>query len=106
MLVKNDDLICLAYRLHDGFAIKGRDRPQIKNLDIDPLLAQDFSRFKRCVHHRSIRNDAEITPFPREPRFPERHNVIVSGNFFLDAAIKVFMFEEKNRIIVANGRFN
>src|SRR5438094_2675389 len=106
VFVKDNDLICLAYRLHDGFAIKRRDRSQVQDFEIDPLLAQDFSRFKGDVHHRSISNDAEITPFPREPRFPERHNIIVSGNFFFDPAIEILMFEKNNRVVVANGGFN
>ncbi len=41
-------------------------------------------------------------PFAAHHGFADRHGVVPGGNFSFDAAIEEFVFEKKNRIIVAH----
>src|SRR5579862_4205418 len=58
------------------------------------------------MHYRGISNDAQVAAFAGNIRFADWHNVVFRWDFAFDAAVKIFMFEEDARIVVADGGFD
>src|SRR5580704_15026464 len=58
------------------------------------------------MHHRRISNDAEVATFADDVRFADGDDVILRGDFTLDAPIKIFVLEENARVVVADGGFD
>ncbi len=69
-------------------------------------MLSSLGGFQRGVHHGRISNDAEVATFAGDARLAQRHDVIFRRNFFFDAAIKIFVLEEDDRIVVADRRFD
>src|SRR5207253_5405478 len=55
------------------------------------------------MHHGGISNDAEVTAFTGDASFAQRDDVVVRGDIFFNAAIQIFVLEEYDRIVIANG---
>src|SRR5438445_277583 len=75
------------------------------------LIEKGRDGHKRFMHHygRSGGRSSPAALLINKPSIFSLHGLhrqLWAENILLVAAIKVFMFEEKNRIIVANGRFN
>ena len=49
------------------------------------------------MHHGRISDDAEVAAFAGDAGFADRHNIVVRGNFFFNAAVKIFVLEEDDR---------
>src|SRR6185437_12396583 len=86
-----------------GFTVKRVERAQINDLNFNSFFSQRVSGFLRGVHHRGISNDAEIAALTVDARFADWHDMAVLRHIFFNAAIKKFMFEKEDGVIVANG---
>src|ERR1700683_1770810 len=106
VLVKEDDFVGLLHSLRDGFAVERGDRAQVEDFEIDSVLGQKVGGFERSMDHRGVGDEAEVVTFAREVRFADGDDVILGGNFALDAAIKIFVLEEDAGIVIPNGGFD
>jgi len=55
------------------------------------------------VHHCGIGDDAQVAAGAGDAGLAQRNDVVIGGNFFFDAPVKIFVLEEDDRIVVANG---
>src|SRR5262245_26202686 len=103
VLVQDDDLVGLLHRLCDGFAVEWRKRTQVYHFEIDAFFSERLRRFQRYVQHGGVGNHADVAALTSHSRLAQRHDVVIVGNFFLDAAIQKLVLEENYRVIVADG---
>ena len=58
------------------------------------------------MHHGRISDDAQVAAGTSYAGFTERNNVVVVRDILFDPAIEIFVLEEDDRIVVADGGFD
>ena len=106
VLVQDDHLISLSDGLQNGISIERCQRAQVNHFEFNFLFRQKLGGFQSCMHHGSVSNHAEVTARAHHTGLPERNNIVVFRDFSFDAAIEIFVLEEDNGIVVADGGFN
>src|SRR6266446_2577609 len=67
-----------------------------------PRFRPRFRGFQRRVHHRGVGKNRQVFPFAAYHSLPDRHGVISSGNFSLDAPVEKLVLEKEHGVIVAH----
>src|SRR5579862_4149165 len=105
VFVNDQELVGLFHRREDRVAIERQKRAQVNHFGVDSLFRQHFGGFHGRMHHRRVAQDGEVLTFAPHRRFANRNRVFLRRNFFLDAAIEIFVLEEEHGIIVAHRGF-
>src|SRR6266478_1842829 len=102
VFMHHEAFVGLLHRLQDGLFIQRQQRPQIDHFRFDPFPRQRLRGFQRRVHHRGVGKNRQVFPFAAYHSLPDRHGVISSGNFSLDAPVEKLVLEKEHGVIVAH----
>ena len=94
----------MLHRRQDRLLVERPERPQVDDLDADPLLRHDVRRLEGVVGHQPVGDDRDLRAGMRDRRLAERHEVLVRRDVAADRAVHLLVLEEQDRVVVADGR--
>ena len=105
VLVEDERLRAARDALEHRLAVPRDQRPEVEDLDGDPLLGELRRRVVRRVDHRAPRDHRHVVALAVDARLPERRRVPVVGHLALDPPVQVLVLEVEDRVrVLDRGR--
>lgn len=87
-------------RLDNGFDIPRKQRSKVDDLNLHALRRQLDGSFECPDDTDAVGHDRRVTPASRDPRLPDRHNVVSDRHKFPRGSIEELVLQIQDRIPV------